>query len=150
MDKPLIVLRDTSERDKKGWFFENMKSANLFTGDYTIEGYEKIVIIERKGNISEFAHNIWEQRFENELQRMDTFKYSFLILEFDLSDVMFFPESSQIPKRKWKDLKTTAKSILKRICEIECKYKTKVIFAGKFGQNIAESIFKRVMECHLI
>src|SRR5215210_7578524 len=71
------VLRDT--REQQGWIFEQGKLCNgtiskaLKTGDYTLVGFESILCVERKKNVAEFAKNIIEKRFENELTRMEAF-----------------------------------------------------------------------------
>lgn len=142
-----VVLKDTSE--KLGWSFNPMEPFNLNTGDYTIKGFETQIIVERKGALSEFALNIYEKRFEDELVRLDSFAHPYCILEFDLLDVMNFPKSTNIPKSKWQYLKTTPKIIMKKLCEFELKYKTKFIFAGRFGQEFCLSLFKRFLESHV-
>ena len=89
------VIRDT--REKNGWYFketeycQGMLEQKLDTGDYSIVGLEDILCIERKGCVSELANNIVDKRFDRELERMEGFKYKFLILEFSLTDLMNFP-----------------------------------------------------------
>jgi ERCC4-type nuclease len=89
------VLKDT--REQQGWTFEQGKFCNgtipraLKTGDYTLLGYENVLCVERKKNVAEFAGNIVEKRFERELERMESFLYSFIICEFTLADIMAWP-----------------------------------------------------------
>ena len=77
------VIRDTREQ-KNFWLFANYDEVvnvidqKLDTGDYTIEGLEENLCIERKHSISELAKNIAEDRFERELERMSKFYYSYL------------------------------------------------------------------------
>ena len=66
---------------------------------------EDILSIERKGSISEFARNITEKRFERELERMVDYKYRYVILEFNLRDIMDYPNGSGIPYNKRKYIK---------------------------------------------
>ena len=144
------VIRDS--REQQGWDFSPSTSClgtevrTIATGDYTIEGYEGVLAIERKGTLGEFSSNIVQKRFENEMVRLEEYTYPFIILEFELSDVINFPVGSGIPKSKWASLKVSKWFILKRIVELQIKYKTKIIFAGKYGKEIAASIFKRVLE----
>jgi hypothetical protein len=144
------VIRDSQEQ--AGWDFSITKYCEgtvvekLPTGDYTIRGYEEVLTIERKGTTGEFAKNINEGRFERELVRMESFKYPFMVLEFDMDDIYEFPKNSGIPRSKWSNLRVTSFYIAKRLIEFELKYKTKIILAGTHGKDISSSIFKRVIE----
>lgn len=145
------VIRDTSE--KKGWDFSpngiclGTVNQNLFTGDYTIEGFEKRLIIERKGTSGELAQNLFEKRFMDELDRMDDFEFPFLILEFTNWEVNFFPQNSNIPRDIWPKLKMNPNLYMKYLNEIQFKHpRIKVLFAGNCGKDWANSIFKRMLE----
>jgi methyltransferase-like protein len=150
--KSYEVVRDTREQENNGWIFTpdtkclGTVTTKLDTGDYTLKGFEKDFIIERKGRLSEWAHNINEKRFEQELERLESFKWPFIILEFTMQDLMNWPKNCGIPKEKIKDIKVSSKFILMRTNEIMIKYKTKIIFAGLYGKEMATSLFKRVME----
>jgi len=144
------VVKDTRER--KGWIFPKTSSCvgmveqKLNEGDYSILGLETQVIIERKGIVAEFAQNITQDRFTRELERLDKIIYPFILLEFTLDDVMKFPVGSGIPKSRWKRLRVTPTFIIKRINEIIINHNTQIIFCGKHGQMMADSIFRRVLE----
>jgi hypothetical protein len=144
------VLRDN--REQKGWEFpvtancEGTTEVKLPTGDYTIEGFEKILTIERKGTTGELARNIVEKRFENELVRMEAFPHGFIVLEFTIEDILDFPRNSGIPVKQWPNLKINPWFILKRIVDFDMTYKSKIILAGTKGREVAASIFKRVVE----
>lgn len=146
------VIRDSREQENNGWVFspskncEGMTTQKLKTGDYTIKGYEKDIIVERKGALTEWAHNVNEKRFERELERLEEFRWPFIILEFTLQDLMKWPLGCGIPSNKLKDVKTTNYFILKRTNEIMLKYKTRIIYAGFQGKEVAASLFKRVVE----
>jgi hypothetical protein len=146
-----FVIKDSKEQ--LGWDFDKtenclgMRVEHLPTGDYTIEGYETKVIIERKGSTGEFAKNINEGRFEAELSRMESFAFPFMVLEFTMRDLMLFPIGSGIPQFLWKKLRVTPFYMLRKLVEYELRYKTKIIFAGGYGKEFAASIFKRVIEC---
>lgn len=146
------VLKDT--REQNGWTFyssDNCKGTvdyKLPTGDYTIQGFETTLSIERKGTTGEFARNIIEQRFVNELERMRSFKHSFVVLEFNVDDVINFPKGSGIPVSEWSKLKINPWFILKRLMEFELQYPTKIIFAGNRGKEVTASIFKRIVELY--
>ncbi|MEE9459771.1 MAG: ERCC4 domain-containing protein [Candidatus Bathyarchaeia archaeon] len=148
------VIKDTREQD--GWFFssydkcEGMEIGTLHTGDYTLKGYEDIVCVERKASVSEIAMNLGRKKkpFQEEIERMKDFHFSFLILEFDMNDVLKYPEGSRVPKNARSKVKVTGKYLLKCLMEFEIWYDTKIIFCGN-KQNaflVTNSIFKRLTE----
>ena len=144
------VIKDT--REQKGWEFGSSATCSgtvsdkLDTGDYSLKGYEETLCIERKGKISEFARNVTEKRFENELSRMQDYKYRFVILEFAVKDILDFPKNSKIPYNKRKYIKVRGPFILKRLLELAITYNVQVLFCGEHGRDVASSIFKRVVE----
>ena len=148
------VIKDTREQD--GWFFssydkcEGMEIGTLHTGDYTLKGYEDIVCVERKASVSEIAMNLGRKKkpFQEEIERMKDFHFSFLILEFNMGDVLKYPEGSRVPKNARSKVKVTGKYLLKCLMEFEIWYDTKIIFCGN-KQNaflVTNSIFKRLTE----
>jgi len=148
------VIKDTREQD--GWFFapydkcEGMEIGTLHTGDYTLKGYEDIVCVERKASVSEIAMNLGRKKkpFQEEVERMKDFPFSFLILEFNMEDVIKYPEGSRVPKAARSKVRVTGKYLLKCLMEFEIWYSTKIIFCGN-KQNaflVTNSIFKRLTE----
>jgi len=147
------VVRDSREREGEGWFWKSSRYCDgtvrgtLQTGDYTLQGYHEMLIIERKGSISEWATNITQARFERELERMAKIRFPFILLEFTLTDVMNYPIGSTIPKRLWGKLHFKGPYILKKTIEFQMKYdNVKIIFCGGSGKEVASSIFKRAIE----
>jgi hypothetical protein len=146
------VLRDSQEQKGHGWYFLKSKNCDgttevkLPTGDYTLEEYQTRLIIERKGSCGEFAQNIVQERFERELIRMESFDFSFIVLEFTMNDVLAFPKGSGVPRSEWPKLRITSYFLLKRLIEFQYKYKAKIILAGSHGKDVASSIFKRMIE----
>lgn len=140
------VIVDT--REQQPWHFENFAVANrkLDTGDYSIEGFEDILCIERKKSISEFANNITENRFKDVVERLSKMKYSFLLLEFDLNDVLIYPVGSTVPKRLWDKIKISPSFIMKHILELELNHNIKIFFCGNShnAEKLAEFIFKKI------
>lgn len=148
-----MVLRDTREKKKKGWLWQVSKSCagtteeTLKTGDYTIRGLENVLVIERKGSVSEWAKNICEARFEREMERLVLFKYPFILLEFNMGDMLNYPVGSGIPKWRWPSLAFTGSFVLKKTIGLQINYPTvPIILTGGRGQEVASSIFKRVIE----
>ena len=90
------VIKDTREQD--GYFFKEYNACagmiehKLDTGDYTIQGLEDKICIERKGCVEELAINLGQKKytFLEEIERMAPFDHKFLILEFSLEDLIKF------------------------------------------------------------
>jgi len=147
------VIRDTQEK-KYFWTFANYDEIetvidhHLPTGDYTIEGLEENLCIERKHSISELAKNIVEDRFERELQRMKEFYYPYLILEFGLDDVYNYPNVSCVPSKIKKKIKIRGPFIFKKLAEMSVKYQISIIPCGhpRYAEEMVVSIMKRVYE----
>lgn len=140
------IIIDT--REQQPWSFEHYVTANkkLDTGDYSIEGLENILAIERKKSVSEFANNITESRFKDVVDRLRNIKYSFLLLEFDLDDVLIYPVGSNVPKRMWDKIKISPSFIMKHLLELQLYHNIKVVFCGDSDNaaKMAEFIFKKV------
>lgn len=140
------IIIDT--REQHPWGFETLEKtvAKLDTGDYSLQGLENIFCIERKATVSEFANNITESRFKDVIYRLSKIKHSFLLLEFDLYDVLRYPEGSSVPKRIRDKIKITPKFILKNINELQILHNVKVVFCGDSmsAEAMALSIMRRI------
>ncbi len=149
------VIRDNKEK-KNYWDFPKGQKdlvvcngtewGHLKTGDYTLKGHETEFVVERKANTGELGMNIFEARFEKELKRLDEFKYPFMIFEFDYSDVKLFPVNSGLPKYLWHKLKMNSHIMEQTIARYQIQYRTKIIFAGRHGQDAAQTLFKQVLK----
>jgi len=144
------IIIDT--REQKPWSFENHVVANqkLDTGDYSIEGLENLLAIERKRNISEFANNITEKRFKNVIDRLSKIPYSFILFEFDFDKVIHYPIGSDIPKKLWSKIRISPAYIIKNIIELQINHNIHVVFCGDSSnaEIIALSIMKKVYKEH--
>lgn len=116
----------------------------LKTGDYSIRGFETAFTIERKASTSEIANNLFEDRFENELQRMINIPYKFLLCEFTLRDVLSFPINSGIPKWRWKKLRLNGNFIHKRLVELQVDYGIHIVYAGDHANEAAITIIRKM------
>lgn len=145
---PFTIIVDT--REQTPWEFPEFSVANrkLDTGDYSIEGLEKIFTIERKRSVSEIAGNITEKRFVNELERMVEFRHKFILMEFTLNNLLDYPVGSTVPRRLWNSLKITGKYLLKTLTEMSIKYNVHIIYCGNKdnAEEMALSIMKRMAE----
>jgi len=116
-----IILKDT--REKQGWDFESSEKCEaqidigLKTGDYTLEGLETSLCIERKASTGELAMNLGKKRktFEAEIERMSHFRWAYIICEFSIDDLMMFPERSGIPQSKWRFIRMNGKFMWRKL-----------------------------------
>lgn len=143
------VIIDT--REQQPWEFTSSSidstiRQKLDTGDYSIAGLENVLCIERKKSVSEIATNITTDRFKNELERMAQFKYKFLILEFNYSDIDLYPEYSGLPKATIAKIRVRGPFIMKFLSEIQVKYNIHVLCCQnpRYAQYVATNIMKQV------
>jgi ERCC4-type nuclease len=145
------IIVDT--REQKPWSFENHTIANtkLDTGDYSIEGLENILCIERKRNVAEIANNITEDRFKDVIDRIKTYKFPFILLEFNINDVLRYPIGSTIPKKLWSKIRISPQYIMKHLIDMQVENNIHVIFCGDSSnaEKIALSIMRRVYKMNL-
>jgi hypothetical protein len=152
MTQPYLVIRDTREKEDQGWSWRKSKycagtvAQKLDTGDYSLQGMENYLVIERKGSISEWAKNVTEARFERELERMDAIQHAWILLEFNMTDVLNYPHGSGIPKAKWRYLKFRGPFILKKMTEMMRDHRVNIVLCGANGKEVASNIFKRITE----
>lgn len=143
------AIRDTREKEGHGWWFdenaycEGTINTKLDVGDYSIQGLEHLLCIERKKSVSEFAVNCGQKRFHKELDRMTTFQHSFLLFEFSWSDIERYPQGSDIPKPKWKFLKIKHNYMMSIITKAQLEQGIHVIACG--DKRRAEEVAFRIM-----
>lgn len=155
---PFTVIKDTREQD--GYFFNQFDTCagmidhKLDTGDYTLQGFEDKICVERKGCVEELAVNLGQKKhaFMDEIERMKPFEHKFLVLEFSLEDLLKFPDETRIPVKNKASLKITGKYMLKCLIEFQLYHNVHVLFCGnKRNAFLAvSSLFKRVNEMYTI
>lgn len=131
---------------------EGMISKCLKVGDYSIEGMEHLVCIERKASTVEIARNLGvdKVRFYKELEKMKAFPYKFIVCEFTMDDLIKYPENSRVPKHALAKLKFDGRYLLKNMLEIAMDYDIQVIYAGSSYNSylIVGSILRRIWLKH--
>lgn len=148
-----VIIRDTREKTGHGWFWEpdfdydGTVVQKLNIGDYTLRGYEKIFSIDRKGCVSEWSNNLISDAFYRELERAKLLNHFWILLEFNMHDLIVFPKWSGIPKRQQKYMKMRGPIILAKTLNLNVSYpQVQVVFCGKaHGKQVAHSIFKRMI-----
>jgi ERCC4-type nuclease len=157
LNKDYLVIVDT--REKTGYSFREydtcrgMIKRKLDTGDYSIDGLEDIICIERKACVEEIANNIIDtsKRFDREIARMETYKHKYLICEFSMVDIINFPNGTGLPADIKKNTKITGKFLLKRLMEYQINHGVSVIFCGNKENAFyfVASLLKRLSEKYL-
>lgn len=146
---PITILFD--DREKKPWKnispqIFNMKRKRLHVGDYTIEGYENIVAIEKKNGLAELIQNISghdRKRFKKCLNNLSKFTIKFIVIEDSLDNLN--ERLKELPKY----CKIDKASVLYWISAILVIYKIPVIFVGKkkgIKNLMIENLFLRIMD----
>lgn len=156
MKSPIIVIRDTREKDGQGWVFspETKKTGRmqiagtettcLETGDYSIKGLEDTFAIERKQGFNELYTNLTnaedKDRFYAEMERLSIFKYKYLIVETSLTSDMM---GLALPQHKYGP---PISRLVRDIFDIQIKFGVVPIFAGDAGKKVARYIIEEVLK----
>jgi len=145
---PFTIIIDTREQIPWEFGYHNTAKMKLDTGDYSIQGYEDTIAIERKKSVSELATNLSESRFKDVLERLSKIKHPYMVFEFDIDEVYRFPVGSDIPKRLWDKLRISGNYIVKRLIEIQLEYNIQIIFCGDASnaERYTVSLMKRIYE----
>lgn len=153
MPRSFTVIVDT--REKQPWNLNSSRVlgreiTKLDTGDYTVEGVEDKLCIDRKASVSELAQNITTKRFANELKRIKEFPHAFLILEFSASDVFNFPDSADLPPAVKKRIRVNGNFLMRCLSRMQIKYDFNIIFAGNRSnaERIAVNLMEDVLEIY--
>lgn len=95
--------------------------ATLETGDYSLEGYESRVVVERKSKADLYGSlGQGRERFEREAERMARFEFAALVIESDLPDLLVAPPHT----------KMSPKAVVGSLTTWEIRYNIHVKFAS--------------------
>lgn len=141
----LTLIEDTREQTPLDFSrfepFVRVERGTLHSGDYSVKGHEGEFAIERK-SLADLISTITQghERFERELQRLESFRYAAVVVEASEIDLRMGKYRSMLP----------AKSAIGMIRAFEVRYKIPFHFAG--GRNAAAQLiyelayyFKREM-----
>jgi hypothetical protein len=139
-----VIIQDT--REKKPWDFTfhgfEQRITGLKTGDYSIEGLEDQLIIERKRSTGEISANLGFKRkqFEAEMKRMETAKHKFIICEFPHERILEFPKNSGIPAKLLSKIRMNAGYLSMSMNKISQEYGVEIIYC----ENVYEAEMKAI------
>jgi len=146
------VLRDSRDKEGFGWEFKvhkpdrrpprcvGMEIATLKTGDYSLKGYTDLLAIERKADFSEIWINYGKRTlFEEECERMRSFKYKYILIEAQLTTDIFNLSPPQFTRG------VPGKAIIQWLTFLGTEYDIHIIPVGSCGKQYAQNIFESVI-----
>ena len=155
IDPPKIIV-DTREKIPWEWEgdekFSEVIHKKLDAGDYSIEGMEDILVIERKSGVDELYMNFTKERKRifAEFERMKSYKVKAIIIECDCEDVFnpyrYYVNTKGINKRSNQMPCAVVAAGLSRAM---LEYGIHVIYAGIKGRSMARGIMVRAYEMHV-
>ena len=130
----MIIIQDT--REQQPWNFNSYNECSaqicdtLKTGDYAIQKYPSLIILERKKSVGELANNLGKHydRFVRELERMQEYTHRYVICEFSYEKLLMFPKGTNLPRRVRSKIRMSGKFLAKRVNELMTCYETEFIF----------------------
>jgi ERCC4-type nuclease len=154
----VTIIRDTREKEGHGWSWdkrstwcEGTEKKALKTGDYVIKELPELIVIERKADYRELCMNFtskdYRRRLFEEFERMQAFRFKFLIIECTLDEIMDRNSYRYLKSGRIKNSAPTI--ILGTLAAIQLKYGVHVIFAGKRGKEYAARLFLKAFEYYM-
>jgi len=171
--KPVVLYDD---REHKPWLFlqsdYEMKRKRLKCGDYTIEGYEDIVAIEKKSGIEELLNDLtgkyrptfvaiekksgieellndltgkYRPTFKRFLKKLSQYPVKCIIVEeaFTLDNIC--SAIRRIKKKSGNKMRLTVHTVLWWMAEITMSYGIPIIFIGSPMQNTIRVLLERAL-----
>lgn len=143
---PFKIIRDSREKKGNGWNFRasancaGMEIRKLDTGDYSIDGLEHLIMIERK-SIPDLWHSLVQdrERFMREMDRAKLIPARYIVVEGDLKDLLSGIFYSKV----------SPEFILASIVSLQIKYGVHVIFTSKrtdISQRYVRELLKKLYE----
>jgi len=145
--KPILVI-DT--REKTPWdfsyddAFERVVYRKLDSGDYSIEGMENIIVVERKASVDELYNNFLKEkkrRIYAEFERLENHPFKFLVVEATCEDIMN-PHQYYVNKKKInkQSPKMPVAVVASNLTRLMLEYNAQVIFGGNRAQGMTRGI----------
>jgi ERCC4-type nuclease len=152
--KPTIVV-DT--REKQPWYwedddaFEEVVYKKLDGGDYSIEGMEDIIVIERKATVDELFTNFTKdkKRIIAEFDRLQDHRFKIIVVEETCDDIMN-PNAYYVNKKKInkQSPKMPIAVVTSTLTKLMLEYDAHVIFGGMRAQAMARGILLHAYDLH--
>lgn len=103
----MTILVDT--REQRPYEYPGAVTRTLRSGDYSIEGMEHLVAVERKTKPDAYSSlGRWRDRFERECSRLSGYQYAAIVVESTLPDFLLpqpfskvYPQSAMCSLLSW-------------------------------------------------
>lgn len=130
------IIVDTREQKPYDFGFftradDTVVNRKLDYGDYSLEGLEDKIAIERKATPSEIARNFGKDkaRFYREIEVLSGFDHAVFLCEFTMQDALDFPWGRHsLPNYMRKRVRMRGKFLVKCLRELENDYGLEVVF----------------------
>ena len=120
------IVVDT--REQRPYKFSHSTRACLSVGDYSVEGYEKYIALERKSHsdlMSCLGRN--KQHLESQLKKLSKIKHRIVLLDTSPEAILLGSFYSQIP----------GEIALQKILAYGSRFHIDILFAGTKGNKVA-------------
>jgi len=151
---PTLII-DT--REKNPWnfdcdeAFEGVIHEKLDGGDYSIDGMQHIIAIERKATIDELYQNFTKdkKRIAAEFERLRDVKFKFVVIEQTCDDI-FNAQKYYINKKgiNKQSPRMPVAVVASNLTNLMLSHGVQVIFGGERAQSMARGILLRAYELH--
>jgi ERCC4-type nuclease len=123
------IVIDT--REQKPYKLTDAVKSALKTGDYSIEGYEEEIAIERK-SYSDLYHSLTtaKNRFKKQMKRLSKYPYRYLVIDSTVSSVILGHPQCDLP----------GPVALKKLFEIAVPLGVPVCFVDNQGDKIVRNL----------
>lgn len=146
-NKLATIIQDTREKNPFDFNgdgdFAGVKVDKLDSADYSIDGLQEYILIERKQDVNELLSNFYfaRSRIIKEMERLRLVKHAFIVIEQDLADILN-PMSYyvNISRKNKKGPNVPVAVVMSNLLNIMLKYNIQVIFAGAHGKQITKSL----------
>ena len=130
---PFTIIIDT--REQCPYDFPFSKRQCLPSGDYSINGYEQHIAIERKTKQDIYQSvSKGRKRFKKEVERLATYKYAAIVIESSLDNLLIPPPYTELSPRV----------VINTLLSWSIKYRLHVFFAS--DRDHARAIVYRLLE----
>lgn len=131
--KELTIIIDS--REQHPYEFQDAITKTLKSGDYSIEGLEDRITIERKDKQDAYASlGRGRVRFEKELKRLSKYEYAAIVIECDLPSFLEPPAFTRMKP----------KAAVNSLISWSVKYGVHIFFAS--NRKYAKAITYRILE----
>ena len=135
---PRIVV-DT--REQQPYAFENSIQKGLKAGDYSLEGFEDSVAVERKSKADAYSSlGVGRERFKREFERLSKYPFAAVVIECSLEDFLNPPPLS----------KMNPKSAIESLNSWSIEFGVHVKFAGtrELGMDTTQSYLRHFLRLY--